>query len=270
MGIAGRGAAVGVCIVFPRPGQIQDEELGHEIDRVRDDRRGDDDEEGLSSSLPADADVAPEQFEPHPCDDVRNEGHCGHQRHDDDVPMAEVSNLVRKDRADLVLVQALQEAGRDHEFRGRDRPAEDERIRRGVFALPDLRRGDPRLAREFVDGPEEPRIRIRGDRLAAANRPAHDRGRDKPLGEDEEERQAEDDRESGRERPALEDVIDDDEDREQEQGQEGKEEQDREPAPASKGPEASHKMAIFDQAMSIPSACRSSSNRSAARSAVGL
>jgi len=64
--------------------------------------------------------------------------------------MAEVPNLVREDRADLVLVQALQEAGRDHEFRGRDRPAEDERIRRGVFALPDLRRGDPRLAREFV------------------------------------------------------------------------------------------------------------------------
>src|SRR5213078_5002377 len=97
--------------------------------------------------------------------------------------MAEVPNLVSEDLADLVLVQALQEAGRDHEFRGRDRPAEDERVRGGVFALPDLRRGDPRLAREFVDGVEEPRIRIRGDWPAAANRPAHDRGRDKPLGE---------------------------------------------------------------------------------------
>src|SRR2546430_9532777 len=40
------------------------------------------------------------------------------------------------------------EARRDHEFRGRDRPAEDERVRGGVFALPDLRRRDPRLTRE--------------------------------------------------------------------------------------------------------------------------
>src|SRR2546430_9508255 len=108
---------------------------------------------------------------------------------------------------------------RDHEFRGRDRPAEDERVRGGVFALPDLRRRDPRLAREFLDGPEEPRIRIRGDWLAAANRPAHDRGGDEPLDEDEEEGQAEDDREGGWACPALEDVVDDDEDREEEQGQ---------------------------------------------------
>ena len=59
MRIAGRGAAVGVRIVLAGAGQIQDEELGDEVDGVRDDRRSDDDEEGLAA-FPADADVAAE------------------------------------------------------------------------------------------------------------------------------------------------------------------------------------------------------------------
>src|SRR6266498_1238857 len=154
--------------------------------------------------------------------------------------MAEVADLVGEDRADLVLVQTLEEALRHDELRGPDRPAEDERVRGGIGALPDDRRPYAGLTGELRDRLIEPRVRLRGDCPAVADRPADDRGRDEPLEEDEEQREPDDDREGTGERVRLEGVVRSREDDQQQDREEREDEEDRQDAAPAERVEGTH------------------------------
>src|SRR5206468_5859611 len=88
---------------------------------------------------------------------------------DDHIAVPQVPDLVREDRADLVLVQSLQEALRDDELRRGNRAAEDEGVRRIIPAHPDLGRRHARLAGGFLDGPIYPRICLGRDWTPATN-----------------------------------------------------------------------------------------------------
>src|SRR5207253_3023489 len=162
---------------------------------------------------------------------------------------------------------SLQEALGNDELRRRDRAAEDERIRRIIPAHPDLGRRHARLAGGFLDGPIYPRICLGRDWTPATNRPSDDEGRDQPLEENEQDRQADDDRQRTGERVRLQRVVRDREDDEQQKGQQGEQEEDGQQAAAPEGAETSHEASIFDLPMSVASACPSSYSRSIARSA---
>src|SRR3989304_7733447 len=194
----------------------------------------------LGRVLPLDPCLTAKHLKSRAGDDVGEEGHRRHERHDDHVAVAEVADLVRKDRPDFILVQLFEEAPRDYEFGRGHGSTEDEGVGRGISALPDLRPRNPPLTRRVAPRLVHPGVRLRRDGLPVPDRPPHDRGRNRPLDIDEKDRDADDDRERVRERVALEDEVDDYEDREEEQGQRREHEEEGEGAAPPERVEGSH------------------------------